>query len=621
MRAPPRGPSIFRRFILICGLPYLADLLYVGERQVVAWGRACPFYLFCREVSYMAQQVLVIGGVALGPKAACRYKRLQPDSHVTMIDQGTYISYGGCGIPYFVSGDVGSMDALRQTSAHVLRTPEFFEKLRGVEVLTQTRALSINRKQKTVTVENTVSGEKRDLAYDKLVIATGSTPKVPPIPGHDLKNVGTVTCLEAAQAVQADCAARKINHAVIVGGGFIGLEMAVALADQWGIRTTVIELLDHLLPAQLSPNLAAMARHDLEELGVTVLTGEKVLELKGKDGAVCQLVTDKRTLDADHVIFSVGVTPNSQIAADAGLVCHPRGGIVVNNHMQTSDPDIYAGGDCVVVHNILSGEQSYLPLGSLANRQGRVIGTNLAGGDEVFEGVVGSWCVKLNKMSACGTGLTLVQAKRAGFDAVAVSIEQLDKAHFYPEKSMMTLEAVVDKHSRRVLGMQGFCTDGIALKARIDAVAAMLQFARPTLNDLANLEVAYAPPFASALDVVNTVANVADNVLAGRHKVVTPDEFLDLWEHRAENHYVFVDGRPGQAGHSLAEKHPDCWLAIPMEELEARMHEIPRDRPVALICNTGSRAYDMQIKMRRAGIDSVNAEGGMQSMKKRGQDF
>ena len=149
----------------------------------------------------------------------------------------------------------------------------------------------------------------------------------------------------------------------------------------------------------------------------------------------------------------------------------------------------------------------------------------------------------------------------------------------------------------------------------------MLQFARPTLNDLANLEVAYAPPFASALDVVNTVANVADNVLAGRHKVVTPDEFLDLWEHRAENHYVFVDGRPGQAGHSLAEKHPDCWLAIPMEELEARMHEIPRDRPVALICNTGSRAYDMQIKMRRAGIDSVNAEGGMQSMKKRGQDF
>lgn len=569
----------------------------------------------------MAQQVLVIGGVALGPKAACRYKRLQPDSHVTMIDQGTYISYGGCGIPYFVSGDVGNLDALRQTSAHVVRTPEFFDKMRGVEVQTQTRALTINRAQKTVTVENTVSGEKRDLPYDKLVIATGSTPKVPPIPGHDLKNVTTVTCLEAAQAVQQDCAARKINHAVIVGGGFIGLEMAVALADQWGIQTTVIELLDHLLPAQLSPNLAQMARHDLEELGITVLTGEKVMELKGQDGAVCQLVTDKRTLDADHVIFSVGVTPNSQIAADAGLICHPRGGIVVNSHMQTSDPDIYAGGDCVVVPNLLSGEQAYLPLGSLANRQGRVIGTNLAGGDDVFEGVVGSWCVKLNKMSACGTGLTLLQARRTGFDAIAVSMEQLDKAHFYPEKSMMTLEVVVDKPSRRVLGLQGFCADGIALKARIDAVAAMLQFSRPTLNDLANLEVAYAPPFAAALDVVNTVANVADNVLAGLHKVVSPDEFLDLWEHRAENHYVVVDGRPGRAAHPLAEKYPGDWLAIPMEEVLDRMDEIPRDRPVALICNSGSRSYDMQLKMRQAGIDSVNSQGGMQAMKKRGQEF
>lgn len=569
----------------------------------------------------MAQQVLVIGGVALGPKAACRYKRLQPDSHVTMIEQGTYISYGGCGIPYFVSGDVSSMDALRQTSAHVVRTPEFFDKMRDVEVLTQTRALTINRPQKTVTVENTVSGDKRDLPYDKLVIATGSTPKVPPIPGHDLKNVSTVTCLEAAQAIQEDCAAQKIEHAVIVGGGFIGLEMAVALADQWGIRTTVIELLDHLLPAQLSPNLAQMAKHDLEDLGVTVLTGEKVLELRGKDGAVCQLVTDRRTLEADHVIFSVGVTPNSRIAADAGLICHPRGGIVVNSHMQTSDPDIYAGGDCVVVRNLISGEQSFLPLGSLANRQGRVIGTNLAGGDDVFEGVVGSWCVKLNKMSACGTGLTVAQARRTGFDAVAVSIEQLDKAHFYPEKTMMTLEVVVDRPTRRVLGLQGYCADGIALKARIDAVAAMLQFARPTLNDLANLEVAYAPPFASALDAVNTVANAADNVLAGRHKVITPDEFLDLWEHRAENHYVVVDGRPGRSAYPLAEKFPGDWLAIPMEEVQDRMHEIPRDRPVALICNTGSRAYDMQLKMRKAGIDSVNSEGGMQTMKKRGQDF
>lgn len=569
----------------------------------------------------MPQNILVIGGVALGPKAACRFKRLQPDSVVTMIEQGTDISYGGCGIPYYISGEVGSLNALRSTSADVVRDAEFFRTMKGVDVLTQTRALSINRAAKTVTVENTATGEKRDMPYDKLVIGTGSSPRVPLVPGHDLKNVTTVTNLEAAQAVQMNCAARKISHAVIVGGGFIGLEMAVALAEMWGIKTTVIELLDQLLPAQLSPNLAQMARHDLENLGVTVLTGEQVKELKGKDGTVTQIVTDKRTLDADEVIFSVGVTPNSKIAADAGLACHPRGGIIVNNHMQTNDSNIYAGGDCVVVRNIISGELVFLPLGSMANRQGRVIGTNLAGGSDVFEGVVGSWCVKLYKMSAVGTGLTERQARQAGFDAQAIGMEQLDKAHFFPEKSMMSMEVVVDKPSRRVLGVQGFCTDGIALKARIDAVAAMLQFSRPTINDLANLEVTYAPPFAAAMDVVNAAANVADNVLAGRHTAITPAQFADLWKHRADNNYVFVDARPGKAGSPMAEKYPGLWLSIPLEELAKHMDEIPRDRPVALVCNSGTRAYEAQLALRKHGIDSVNSCGGMQAMKKRGQEF
>lgn len=569
----------------------------------------------------MPKNVLVIGGVALGPKAACRFKRLEPESKVTLIDQGAIISYGGCGIPYFVGGDVEKVEGLRATSAGVIRTPEFFHDLRDVDVQLGTRALKINRREKTVTVEDIATGQTRDIAYDKLVIATGSTPRVPPIPGHDLENVTTVTCIEAAQAVQQRCAARSISSAVIVGAGFIGLEMAVALADQWGIKTTVIELLPQVLPAQISPNLAHMAQHDLEELGITVLTGEQVKELRGEDGKVRQVVTDKRVIDADEVIFSVGVSPNSQIAADAGLDCHPRGGIIVDKHMRTNDPDIYAGGDCVVVPNLITGQPAYLPMGSMANRQGRVIGTNLAGGDSTFDGVVGSWCVKLYKMSACGTGLTLRQAIQAGFDAAGVPMEQLDKAHFYPEKSMMTIEVVVDKPSRRVLGVQGFCSDGIALKARIDAVAAMLQFSRPTLNDLSNLEVAYAPPFAAAMDVINTAANVADNVLSGLHKSILPDEFIELWKHRRENGCIVLDVRPGKGSLPLAQKYPGEWLAIPLEELQARINEIPRDRKVALICNTGSRAYDAQLKLRRHGIDTVNSAGGMQTMKKRGEEF
>lgn len=569
----------------------------------------------------MPKNVLVIGGVALGPKAACRFKRLEPESKVTLIDQGAIISYGGCGIPYFVGGDVEKVEGLRATSAGVIRTPEFFHDLRDVDVQLGTRALKINRREKTVTVEDVATGQTRDIAYDKLVIATGSTPRVPPIPGYDLENVTTVTCIEAAQAVQQRCAARSISSAVIVGAGFIGLEMAVALADQWGIKTTVIELLPQVLPAQISPNLAHMAQHDLEELGITVLTGEQVKELRGEDGKVRQVVTDKRVIDADEVIFSVGVSPNSQIAADAGLDCHPRGGIIVDKHMRTNDPDIYAGGDCVVVPNLITGQPAYLPMGSMANRQGRVIGTNLAGGDSTFDGVVGSWCVKLYKMSACGTGLTLRQAIQAGFDAAGVPMEQLDKAHFYPEKSMMTIEVVVDKPSRRVLGVQGFCSDGIALKARIDAVAAMLQFSRPTLNDLSNLEVAYAPPFAAAMDVINTAANVADNVLSGLHKSILPDEFIELWKHRRENGCIVLDVRPGKGSLPLAQKYPGEWLAIPLEELQARINEIPRDRKVALICNTGSRAYDAQLKLRRHGIDTVNSAGGMQTMKKRGEEF
>ena len=563
----------------------------------------------------MAPNILIIGGVALGPKAAARAKRLMPDSNITMIDQGTYISYGGCGIPYFVGGDVPQMNGLRTTNAGVVRDEAFFKELKGVNAICHTRALPINRKEKTVTVENTLTGEKSDMPYDKLVIATGSSPRIPPIPGTDLKNVTSVTCLEAAKAIQEQCAARKINHAVIIGAGFIGL------ADMWGIKVTVIEMVDHILPAQLCYNFSQIAKHDLEELGITVLTGEAVKELKGKDGAVCEVVTNKRTIEADEVIFSIGVTPNSKIASDAGIVCHPRGGIMVNTHMQTSDPDIYAGGDVVVVRNLISGDLSYLPLGSMANRQGRVIGTNLAGGQATFEGVVGSWCVKLNKMHASGAGLTLHQARMAGFDAIEVSMEGSDKAHFYPGHTNTSINVVVDKQTRRVLGIQGMSTDGSAVKARTDAVAAMLQIGRPTLNDLSNLEVCYAPPFASAMDVINAAGNVADNVMSGYHKSITPDEFVDLWEKRDENNYLFVDIRPAKAGKPIEERHPGQYLSLPLEEFNARAkNEIPTDRPVALVCNTGTRAYEAQLKLRNMGIETVNSAGGHTALRKRGDE-
>ena len=566
----------------------------------------------------MPEKILIVGGVALGPKAASRCKRLMPDAEVTLVDENVYISYGGCGIPYYVSGEVQNLDDLRATPYHTIRDPEFFRAMKGVTVRNQTRALSIDRAAKTLLVKDVISGKEEKLPYDKLVLATGASPRVPPVEGKDLKNVLSLTRLEAADAIRTACQEGKINEAVIVGGGFIGLEAAVALADMWGVKVSVVEMMDQIMPGVLSHSLARMAEHDCVSHKVDVYASEKVLKLEGKDGAVSKVVTDKRELPAQLVIFAAGFIPNGRLAKDAGLDVAPFGAVVVDEHMRTSDPAIYAGGDCVAIRNIITDKLGYLPLGSMANRQGRVIGTNLAGGDATFPGYVGTWAVKLFEMSFCGTGLTVERARKEGYDAIGVSVEQLDRAHFYPEKNMMSLELVVDKPTRRVLGIQGACSAGDALKARVDAVAGVLQYARPTVEDISNLEVSYAPPFASAMDVVNVVGNVADNVLAGRFKPVTGDQFMELWKNRDQNHIFFIDARPAKAGQAVQAQHPE-WHSIPLEEIAARVNEVPKDRPVAIICNTGLRAYDSLLILARNGItDVVNSTGGMQAVGKMG---
>ena len=566
----------------------------------------------------MSEKILVVGGVALGPKAACRCKRLMPDAQITLVDENELISYGGCGIPYYVSGEIQNLDDLRSTPYHTVRDPAFFQAMKGLNVRTRTRALAIDRAAKTLLVKDLNSGKEEKLPYDKLVLATGASPRMPPVEGKDLNNVLSLTRLEAAGAIRAACQEGKVTEAVIVGGGFIGLEAAVALADMWGVKVSVVEMMDQILPGVLSHSLALMAAHDCQAHKVDVHVSEKVLKIEGTDGAVSAVVTDKRRIPAQMVIFAAGFTPNGGLAKEAGLEVAPFGAIVVDEHMRTSDPAIYAGGDCVCIKNIITGKPGYLPLGSMANRQGRVIGTTLAGGDATFPGYVGSWAVKLFDMAFCGVGLTVERARKEGYDALSVGVEQLDHAHFYPEKSMMTLELVVDKPSRRVLGLQGACADPDSLKARIDAVAAALQYSKPTVDDISNLEVAYAPPFASAMDVVNAVANVADNALDGRFTPITGDTFMELWKNRDKNNVFFIDARPAAAGRAVQEKHPD-WHAIPLEEIAARANEVPKDRPVAIICNTGLRAYDSLLILARSGVkELVNASGGMQSVIKMG---
>ncbi len=565
------------------------------------------------------KRILVIGGVALGPKAACRCRRLMPDASVVMLDENPLISYGGCGIPYYLSGEVNNIDDLRATPYHTIRDPAFFAALKGVEARVETRALSIDRAAKTVLARHLPSGREETLPYDKLVIATGARPRLLEVEGRDLEGVFSITRLEAAAGIRKACEQGAVKEAVIIGGGFIGLEAAVALADMWGVKVSVVELLPEILSGVLPVDMARMARHDLESHDVDVYSSEKVVRIEGEGGKVARVVTDRRTLPAQLVIVSAGFLPNGRLAAEAGLACAPFGAVLVNEHMQTSDPDIYAGGDCASVPNLITGKPGYFPLGSLANRQGRVIGTNLAGGSARFAGAVGAWAVKLFGLSFCGTGLTVDKARAEGFDAVGVAIEQLDRAHFYPEKEMMHLELVVERGTRRVLGAQGACPAADVVKARIDAITVALQYGRPTVDDISNLEVAYAPPFASAMDIVNTVGNVADNVLAGRTHGETSLEFMESWDKRRENNIFFVDIRPAGGSAGLAAAFPGEWHAVPLEEVERRIDEFPRDRPIALVCNTGLRSYDAQLTLARHGItNTVNSFGGMQALLKAG---
>ncbi len=568
----------------------------------------------------MPQHIVIIGAVALGPKAACRFKRLEPESKVTMIDQSDIISYGGCGIPYYISGDVSDPGQLQSTSFNMLRDEKFFRDAKDIQVLTNTRAESIDRKFKRIETLNVINGVRTILPYDKLVLATGARPKSLSIPGSDLEGVFSISNMNEAITIRELISGGRVGRAVIIGAGAIGLEMAEAVTDLWGIETAILEIRDQILPGVLSPNLASMAKRHMEEHGISIHLAEKVQKIEG-DGRVERVITDKRVIRADMVITAVGLEPNAEIARSAGLNISPSEAIVVNKKLQTSDPEIYAGGDCVEITNLITGKPGYFPLGSLANRQGRVIGTNLAGGEAKFEGSVGSFVLKLFDISVASTGLCIDVARKEGFDPISAFIIQFDRAHFFPEKDLMSLELVVEKGTRRILGIQGIGNRGEGMVGRIDAVAAVLKY-RPTTDDISNLELAYSPPFSAAMDILNAVSNTAENILEGKNRIIDADEFYKLWQDRAESDDFFLDCRGAGNAEPFVKKYPLRWKSIPQDELRARADEIPGDKRILLICNTGVRSYEAQVTLDNMGIrDSFNLQGGMAAVKKLGLDI
>ena len=567
-----------------------------------------------------SKRIVIIGAVALGPKVACRVKRLRPDYNVTMIDQGEYISYGGCGIPYYISGDLSDIKELMSTSFHMLRTPEFFEGAKDVRVRTRTRALAIDRAAKLVRVRDLESGQEEDLPYDELVLATGSRPRPLPVPGADLPGVMNVSNLAAAMAVRDQISKGQVGSAVIIGAGAIGIEMAEALTDLWGLETTLVEITPQVLPGVLEPGLARMVQKHLKDKGVALHLNETIKEIRPHSGgdAALEVVTDNAVLPTDLVISAVGAMPNSELARQAGLLVAPDGGIKVNRRLQTSDPQIYAGGDCIENHHLITGKSVYFPSGSLANRQGRVIGTNLAGGRATFNGIVGSFTLKTFDLAVAGAGLNLTSALREGFDAVEALVIQADRAHFYPTQDLMYLTLVVDRKTRRLLGAHGISHNGDALVGRINSIAALLPF-KADLADLSNLELAYAPPFAAALDIVNAVANTLENILDGYNRTIEVAEFEQCFLTDQAADTLCLDVRGAANAAPYVDLFGDRWLNIPQETLKDRFGEIPPDKRLFVVCNSGVRSYEALRQLETAGLcNAVNVQGGLAALKKSG---
>jgi NADPH-dependent 2,4-dienoyl-CoA reductase/sulfur reductase-like enzyme/rhodanese-related sulfurtransferase len=566
------------------------------------------------------KRVVIIGAVALGPKVACRLKRLEPDTEVIMIDQDEHISYGGCGIPYYISGDVSDAKELMSTSFHMVRDPQFFENAKDVRVRPRTRAVAIDRQARKVLLENLQTGEREELAYDQLVLATGSRPNRLNIPGIDLPQVMSVANLRSAIAIKERIAQGQVDKAVIIGAGAIGCEMAEALSDLWGVETTLVEIAAQVLPGIVDASLARIIQKHIDEHKVALFLNETVREIRpdadGNGGV--QVVTSGRTLDADLVITAVGVQPCGELARQAGLMVSPRGGIVVNRRLQTSDPSIYAGGDCIENLHLVTGKSAYFPQGSLANRHGRVIGTNLAGGSATFPGIVGSFVVKIFDLAVASTGISLEAAHREGFDAIQTLVIQADRAHFYPTQDLMYLQLVVERKTRRVLGLQGISHQGDALVGRINSVAALLPY-RPTLEDVSNLEVAYSPPFASALDIVNAVANTAENTLDGYNKPIDADEFERCFLTEQADDMVCLDVRGPANADPYVEHFGGRWINIPQETLKYRLDEVPKNKRIVLVCNSGVRSYEALRQLDAAGAcRAVNLQGGVAILKKTG---
>lgn len=558
----------------------------------------------------MAQQkrILIIGAAACGPKTACRLRRLDPEAEITVLDKGHDISYGACGMPYFIAGETERIEALSETPIGVQRTPGFFMKVKGIDVLCGKEALAIDPKEKRVLVKDVKSGKEEPFNYYKLVLAMGGRPVRPPIPGIDAEGVQHFHSLGDCHRLDGILRERKVKNVVLVGAGLIGIEMAEALVKR-GLNVTIIEMFDYIMPALLDEEMGRLAGKHLKAKGVNLAMGQAVKEfLKDERGILTSVKTEKGEYPADLALVAIGVRPSNELAKEAGLALAENGGIVINAFCQTSDPDIYAGGDCVAtpyVHPVME-EPMYAPQGSTSNKQGRVIANHIAGYDETFPGVLGTVICKAFDFTVGRTGLSERQAQDLNLDVETAICTGPDKPHYMKNAFPLAVKLVVDRKDRKLLGCQ-IVGPGDGAK-RLDIMVTALWFGA-TVDQIALLDLSYAPPFSPPIDPLLTAAHVLQNKLSGIANGVSPLKAKEMIE---KGEVLPLDVRSPEEFAQM--RLPYDVTHIPLGALREQSHTLPKDKEILAFCKVSMRGYEAQRILQARGFDKVAfIEGGVVS--------
>lgn len=526
-------------------------------------------------------KILVIGGVAAGTKAAAKCKRENRADEVMVITKSADISYAGCGLPYYVGGSIEDKAEL------IVNTPQKYQGLTGVEVRTLREATHVDPVAKKVTVKNLENGQEEIYDYDKLIVATGASAVKPPIPGVDLPGVFPMRAPEDAITMRDYLTQNDVKKAVVIGGGFIGLELAENLVDR-GISVTVVEVASQLMPGVLDPEMAGYAKRHLQQQGVRVLTGTKAQAILG-EGGVTGVQTESGLLPCGVVALSAGIRPNTAFLNDTGMEMF-KGTILVDEELRTSVADIYSAGDCAMVKNRLTGKPQWSPMGSSANLEGRTLALDLNGKGKRYPGVLGTGVVKLPGLNCGRTGLTEAAAREAGYNVETALAITDDKAHYYPGASFFATKLIADKDTHQLLGIQVL---GAGAVDKMVDIAVMGMSMNAKLEDFENLDFAYAPPFSTAIHPFVQAVYILENKLSGVMQSMTPAQYANG---EAEG-YKVIDVNPQPTIRGA--------VFVDLAKVNGPLEGIGKDEKLLLVCGRGKRAYFLQNRLKFYGYENT----------------